>query len=95
MFLDELSKAVGLPINEAYSDYKIVNVAGKAIYVQNYLKLLSYSTEQITLKLKTNNLVIEGTDLKIVELSNKNILIKGLINKNYLLKEVKPDENNK
>lgn len=95
MFLDELSKITGLPISETFKDYKIINVGGKVIYIQNYLKLLTYNQEEIVLKIKNNELIIEGKDLKIAELGEKNILIKGQINKSYLAKEEKTNETNK
>jgi sporulation protein YqfC len=87
MFLDELYKITGLPFPETFNDYKLVNVAGKTIYVQNYLKLISYNKEKIVLKVKNNELNIDGKNLTISELSNKNILVKGYIFKSYLTKE--------
>lgn len=95
MFLDELSKITGLPISETFHDYKIINIGGKVIYVQNYIKLLTYNQEQIVLKIKNNELVIDGKDLKIAELGEKNILVKGHINKSYLSKESIGNETSK
>lgn len=86
-FLDELSNVTGLPFDEAYKDYKIVNLGGKAIYIQNYLKLLSYHKHEICLKIKNNEIIISGTNLIIKELGDKNLIITGNINSTYLRKE--------
>ncbi len=88
MFLDEISKLTGLPINETFSEYKLINIGGKVLYVQNYLKLLVYNKNQIVLKIKSNEINVEGESLKILELESNSILIKGNIFKVYLSKEV-------
>jgi len=79
MFLDELSRITDLPLSETLKEYKVVNIAGKAIHVQNYVKLLHYSKEKIVLKIKKNELEIIGDALKIVELGPTDILCKGKI----------------
>lgn len=86
MFINELTKITGLPFNEAYNDYKIINIGGKTIYVQNYIKLLVYNTENIVLKVKNNELNICGNNLKITELGLKDIIINGNIYKTFLSK---------
>ena len=89
MFVDEFSKITGLPISETLADYKLINMAGKAIYVQNYVKLLTYLPERVEFKIKNNSIIIEGEHLVIAQLSPKDALIKGNIFKSYLLREVR------
>ncbi len=92
-FLDELSKSIKSDLKDVYSSYKILNVGGCACYVQNYIKIISYTKNKVEIKVKNNTIVIEGIDLIIQELEKNNILLVGKINKTYLLKEMKEDVN--
>lgn len=86
MFIEELSKITGLPLDETLTNYTLTNVGGRVVSVSNYKKLVSYHPNKVVLKIKNNELIIEGNNLKIAELSGKNVIIKGEIIKSYLLK---------
>ena len=78
-FINEISELSGLPINEAAGGYKYINLGGRSVYVQNYKDVLSFSNEEIVLKLKDGELKIVGEDLNIKDLNLNSITIKGNI----------------
>lgn len=84
MFLDEIGKITKLPYDEIFNEYKITNIGGKILHVQNFLKLQSFSKELIVLKIKKNEINIAGSNLKISQLSSKSIYVSGNIAKTYL-----------
>lgn len=86
-FISELSEKTGLPFNEIKGDFRLIYVGGKFVQVINYLKILTYNSNLLLLKIMDNQLVVEGTNLIIEELNKREILLKGKINKIYLNKE--------
>ncbi len=86
-FLEELYEVAGVKKTEFNDKYKLCMLGGKILYVSNYIRILSYSTEALILKVKDNELNIEGVAINIKQLSGKEIIITGHINKIYLSKE--------
>jgi len=70
---------------DAISDNSIINENSKfkivwnndIIWVTNYIKILYYEKDQITLKVKDNILKIAGQNMSIVMLQKKEMIIKG------------------
>ncbi len=83
-FLDEFSKMIDLPMNEVIGNYAYFNMGGKLLYVQNYLKIISYSKERMVLKTKKDIINIEGVNLLIKELEKKNLVVSGKITNVFL-----------
>lgn len=84
IFVDEVAKVVGLPLNEIQSDYKLTNVGGKVVRVSGYQKIILYTKEKLVLKVKGDTLNVEGKNMVICEMEGKEIEIAGLIQKTYL-----------
>jgi len=61
--------------------YKTVMLSNKLMVVQGFLTLLKVEENEIILKVKDGELTISGQDLKIKEINNKVISIKGLLQK--------------
>lgn len=61
-------------------DY-FINIFEDYVYVFNYLDLNHFSDKEINLKMENFNVVIEGKDLSIVKMFEKEILIQGVIEK--------------
>ena len=78
-FVQELIDIVKLPFNEISKDVKIILLSKKVLYVSNYQKILSYSTEKIILKSKKDCMEIIGSDLQISQINKGEIIIKGNI----------------
>ena len=78
-YVSEICNICKLPFNEVISDFKIIQVSNKAVFIYNYIKILDYSDEKIVLKVKNNTLNIEGANLFISQINKNEILIKGNI----------------
>lgn len=93
MILKEISNLINVDVKVLLGQHKITIIGTEFISVQNYLKLLQYSKEKVVLRVKNNELNIEGVNLNILELGNKELAIAGAVNKIYLAKEIKNAEN--
>ena len=91
-FINELAETANLPINEVKNSTTFSVIDGKVLVVNNYKKILTYSKDFISLKIKDNELNIEGNQIRIKELNKSDISFVGNINKIYFAKEVKTDE---
>lgn len=66
-------------INFLYDKNYFINIYDNYIYIFNYEKLITLSTELIELKLEKFNIEIKGNKLYIKKMLPKEILIKGTI----------------
>ena len=89
-FISEISEITGLPFEEIKKDFRIVQVGSKSIHIMNYSKILSYSNEQLILKIPNNKLEISGYNFEIKELNRREILLKGIVNSVMLSRPIVP-----
>lgn len=83
--LKELCELVDVRYEEINSEPKIYWY--KNILVLNeYKKILTYTKENVVVSTKNNRLNIEGSDLKIKQLSKEELIICGKIGKVYFEK---------
>lgn len=61
------------------NEYRYYNIGGKAVYIENFIKIIAFSKEEIILKLKKGMFKVIGSELKIVELNKGSMLISGSI----------------
>lgn len=61
------------------SDTKITIVNNK-INITNYIDIGHFDSNKIIIKLKSNNIIIKGSDLVVSKLLNNEILITGIFN---------------
>lgn len=61
------------------NEYRYYNLGGKAVYIENFIKIIAFSKEEIILKLKKGMFKVTGSELKIVELNKGSMLISGSI----------------
>lgn len=78
-YLKEIVDICGLPFSEVLVDTKIVFIGGKALYVGNYRKVITYGKDQIDLRIKKDVLHIVGENLLIKQLDKNEIVITGKI----------------
>ena len=74
-FFDEIKKDLKI---EA-SDYQMVNVSGKGLYVEGQKGLLNLSSELVMFKTKNKIISVFGSGLKLKTLSSSTISILGEI----------------
>ena len=77
-FLGELKKEFKLPY---VSDYNLINITGKALYVEGHTGLMTLSKELISFRVKKGVIVVEGCGLTLKELSENTLCIEGKIKK--------------
>lgn len=85
-YINELSDGI---INDV-KDFKIV-LNGNYLWITNYIKILEFGKEKVSLKIKNNTLVIEGVDINIKMLEKNEIIFTGKFNSIYLEKQHKSE----
>lgn len=78
-FLNDIIDRSALPMEQRVFVYKYINVGGNVIYVQGYKDILSFSEDEIVLKIKNGELKISGCNLNIKDLNINTITICGKI----------------
>lgn len=78
-FFSEIKKELKLP--EVDGGYNLVNINGKAVYVEGHKGLLSLAQEQVMFKVKGKIVTVIGKDLKLKEMSSATLSICGEIEK--------------
>ena len=80
-FINEFFNDVSVSTKSAVknSSFKYVNFNGEVFYIQNFKDIISFSSEEIILKLFNGEISVVGENLSIKELSKKFICISGKI----------------
>ena len=68
-----------LDIGCSFDDYWYYNLGGKAVYVENFKRINTFSNSEIILKLKKGMIKILGENLYIKELNKNSLLVWGTI----------------
>lgn len=87
-YINEIADISSLPISEIRSMTSYTVIGGVVANVNNYTKILLYSSDKILLKIRNNELNIDGTDLMIKQMTKNDITIMGRISNIYYSKEV-------
>jgi len=77
-FFNEIKKDFNLPF---VRDYNLVNMSGKALYVEGHLGILQLSKELISFRVKRGVVVVEGSGLSLKILAENILCIEGKIKK--------------
>ena len=81
-FVEEVCNIVGLPFEDVSKNVKIYWLRNTLV-IQNFKKVLSYSSEGVSMSTKDNRLNIEGNDIKISQFSKDELILKGKFEKVY------------
>lgn len=79
-FFKEISEKIDFD-HDLINEFNIVNMSGKALYVEGHKGVTSISSEMVAFKIKRGRVVIEGDKLTLKELSQNTILLQGKIKK--------------
>ena len=77
--INEMVNICGLPYSEVNKYPKIVQIGNKLIYINNFLRIIDYSSTRLLLKIKNNFFEILGEDFEIKQLNKGEILVTGNI----------------
>lgn len=80
-FFDEIKKSISKIEPQVLSNYNIINISGKILYVEGHLGLTLLSKESIVFKVKKGRAIVEGEELALAELTDTTIKIVGTIKK--------------
>jgi len=61
--------------------FKYVNFNNEIFYLQNFKDIISFSPEEIIIKLNSGEIQIFGNNLRLEEISHKYLCVNGKINK--------------
>jgi len=78
-FFDEIIEKSELPIDLLNGGFRIVNFSNKCVYVENYVNIVDFCREQITVKLKKGIIKFIGKNLMIKNLNLECLMITGQI----------------
>ena len=78
-FFSEIKKELKIP--DFDGEYNIVNINGKAVYVEGQKGLISLMEDQIVFRVKNKIVSVYGKDLKLKEMSLGILSISGEIDK--------------
>ena len=89
MLIKEISELVNSDVKVLLGQVKVTMLGAQVVCIQNFIKLVSYSPNEVVFKVKNNEFVVAGVELDIAELGTKEVVIKGKINRMYYVKEAK------
>lgn len=77
-FFDEIKGEFALK-DDAFSQFNIINISGKLLYIEGHKGLLSLGQEQVCVKVKKARIIVNGKNLNLAKLCHNTIAIKGKI----------------
>ena len=77
-FFDEIKKKIA-DKTDVLNEFNIVNVSGRALYVEGHMGLTVISSQAVVFKTKKGRIVVEGENLALSELTENTILLRGKI----------------
>jgi len=81
----QILSRVGKP--NVISKLPLVELTGQSrVLIENHLGVLGYSLEEIQIKVSYGKLSIKGEQLKLIQMSNEQLVIKGRIDTLELLR---------
>lgn len=86
MILEELTKHIDADFSTLLGEFKLTLIGLRAITVQNFIKILSYTVNKVVFKIKNDEIVVEGENFKIAEMGVKDVILTGEIYKIYSVK---------
>jgi sporulation protein YqfC len=78
-FVNNALLKLGIDPQNLVGGNKISMFDGKAVFIEGHNGIFSYEPEQIIVKLKKENLAVEGKGLKIIEINKDELYIVGTI----------------
>lgn len=77
--INEVTSAFSIKELKNSAQYKIINLGGKALYVQGYKSIEKFSNTSINLKIKNAVIYVKGENFSIKEMDNGTLYIIGSV----------------
>ncbi len=78
-FNNEINKLLLKYFDSSFSDYRYLNIGGRAVYIEGQTGLIEFDEKTITFKVKKQILSVVGTNLVIAEFDNSTAVVTGNI----------------
>lgn len=78
-FNNEINKLLLKYFDSSFSDYRYLNIGGRAVYIEGQTELVEFDEKTITFKVKKQILSVVGTNLVIAEFDNSTAVVTGNI----------------
>ena len=79
MILKELLKYLDADVSTLVGEFKLTMIGTRALFVQNYVKILNYSNSKIVFKIKNDIVTITGENFNIKEMGKHEIVLVGKV----------------
>ena len=80
-FFNELKSNIKSVKDEAFKNYNLINVSGNLLYVEGHMGLVSLSKENISFRVRGATIVVDGEDMRLLEMTENTLKIIGKIKK--------------
>ena len=80
-FFNELKSNIKNVKDEAFKNYNLINVSGNLLYVEGHMGLVSLSKENISFRVRGATIVVDGEDMRLLEMTENTLKIIGKIKK--------------
>ena len=78
-FFSDILERTGLETSCVLDGFRLVNFSNKAVYLEGFLKIITFENTNISFKMKKGILKINGEDLIIKDLNSNTVLVCGSI----------------
>ena len=79
MFLQEIKGDVDADFLSLIGEFKLNLIGNYVFSAENFIKIISYTNQNIVFKIKNNEVMLCGENFKIIELGSKYAVVKGEI----------------
>lgn len=79
MILSEIKKHLDADMLTLLGEFKLQLIGNSALMVQNFIKIITYTSEQVVFKIKNNEVTVSGENFKLAEMGSKDVTIIGKI----------------
>lgn len=78
-FFSDILEKSGLEISSVLDGFRLINFSNRAVYLEGFLKVVTFENTNISFKMKKGILKINGEDLVIKNLNTNTVLVCGNI----------------
>ena len=66
-------------VSTLVGEFKLTLIGTRALFIQNYIKILNYSSNKIVFKIKNDILTVVGENFEIKEMGKQEIIVVGTV----------------
>ena len=78
--IERLNKLLDIPLELDKTQTKITIISFEEVLIENYKGILEYEEFFIKISTQIGNIIINGFNLNIIQMTNEDIIVEGVIN---------------